>query len=355
MATGRFRPSKANPLTSGATAETVRLYRRLIDMGKRSGYLLGTNEMLAGDVGTYPSPTTYDTQGALQANTGRGASIVGFEYHDSAWSTRYGSTGTTYIRAQIIAAAAAGKVIELHHHMGNPATGALPGVGTAWPPSGAGSAYDLTGTPLTTIKSGGAQFSAWTAYLDRLAAFIASLTDAQGKLIPIIWRPFHEVNGGWFWWSTNQADLKTVWQQMVTYLRDTKGLTNVLFCFNWSSDTASLSGWYPGDAYVDVLSLDHYVNSSGPNIWTGGTLAAAYSAMLAVNSSKPCILAEFGYQQQSTNNSVWAETARFLGTTYSRFAAAMLWRSPWGPATTDSAGTKADQAAMVADPRSLTL
>lgn len=348
------------PLTAGASTETVRLYRRLIDGGKRSNFLLGTNDQFAAMPATQAAPTWFECEAALLANTGRRSSVVGFEYHDPTWTSRYGTTGTAAVRAAIIAANARGQVIALHNHMGNPATGQLSREGQTYPYpggnyDGTGYVYDMTGSPLAAIKTGGAQFSAWTAYLDRLATFIASLTDSQGRLIPIIWRPFHEVNGGWFWWGSNAADMRAVWQQMVTYLRDTKGLTNVLYCINWDTSNSSLSGWYPGDAYVDVLSLDHYVNSASPNIWTGGTLASAYAAMLAINGSKPCILAELGYQQHATTANVWAETARIIATSYPRIAAVMLWRSPWGPATTDSTASKTDQTAMVNEPRSLTL
>lgn len=355
MMSRAFMPSRAMPNTSGATAETVALYRRLIDLGRRSTILLGASDMLAGDVATYPSPTFYGTQEVFGAVAACQPSMLSVEYHDSAWSTRYGSTGTDYVRAQIIAAANAGKAIALHHHPGNPVTGSLAGVGTQWPPVGAGSCYDTTGTPLPTLLSGGANDAAFLAHLDRLATFLATLIDSRGQKIPVVLRWLHECNGGSFWWGTNSTSYVQVWQRMVAYLRDTKGVTNALYCINWSTDSAALSAWYPGDTYCDVLSLDHYDYAGTPTFSAGGKFAAAWAAMQAINSTKPAVIGEMGYENNANSPVIWSSSVQALATTYRRAAAVSLWRTPWGPSASDSASLKADFAAACADIRTLVL
>ncbi len=358
MLTG-FPASKATPISSGASTETVRLYRRLHDMGRKVSFLLGTSDHFAAMPNTAPSPTFFGSEESLIANTGRRASVICFEYHDSNWTSRYGSTGTTVMRNKIIAANALGQVVVLHNHMGNPVTGQLSREGQTYPYpggnyDGTGYVYDTTGSPLNAIKTGGAQIAAWTAYLDRLATFIESLVDASGKKIPVILRWFHEANGGWFWWGTSAADYKIVWQQFVAYLKDTKALTNVLFNVNFTTES-SFSGWYPGDTYVDIISLDNYDNTSTPTVGNGGKLATAYTAMLALSTAKPFALGEFGYENHGNNTSIWTQGVSAFTSTYRKFGMAVMWRTPWGPDTSDSTASKANQSAMASDPRVLTL
>lgn len=355
-----FRPFRGSLLTPNATAETVDAFRRLGQFSRRASILSGTSDMLGGTVAANPSPTFYETEAIFSNISGRRPAMMAFEYHDSAWSDCYGPIGTSAVRDKIIAAANAGQMVALHHHAGNPVTGALAGVSTtAWPrnPAGAGECYDMSGSPMSSIKTGGAQEAQYLAYLDRLSAFLASLVDARGRLIPIFLRPFHELNGGWFWWS-DQSNFVAVWQKMVTYLRDVKGVRNAIYVLNFSTEqTSNYSAWYPGNSYVDVLSTDNYDNAAaGASPENGGKLAAGYSALLALSSSKPVMLAETGYQYGSTNVAgIWQSTLQKLCTSYKAFGAYLLWRPTYGPSLSNSAEVKADFAAMVNDPRSVSL
>ncbi len=77
---------------------------------------------------------------------------------------------------------------------------------------------------------------------------------------PILFRPFHEMNGGWFWWGSHSdaypADrYKKLYQLTVDYLRKNE-VTNILYV--WSPDSDAAFDFYPGDDYVDVLGLDIY-------------------------------------------------------------------------------------------------
>lgn len=75
--------------------------------------------------------------------------------------------------------------------------------------------------------------------------------------IPIVFRPLHEMNGGWFWWgnkAVTAAEYKTLYQLMVTYIKErTK---SVLFC--WSPNSSFNTEYYPGNDYVDVVGVDAY-------------------------------------------------------------------------------------------------
>jgi mannan endo-1,4-beta-mannosidase len=113
--------------------------------------------------------------------------------------------------------------------------------------------------------------------LDRVAA--AFRRHGLDRL-PIVLRPFHEHNGGWFWWGapywscqdviaeprvTGQAAYRLVFQMLVDRLRNELGLDNLLIAYSPGStlDESDYLAGYPGDAYVDVLGIDYYYAADG--------------------------------------------------------------------------------------------
>lgn len=75
--------------------------------------------------------------------------------------------------------------------------------------------------------------------------------------IPVLLRPFHEMNGNWFWWGdqTNNNYIE-LYRLFVDYLRVTKGFNNLIYV--WSPNADFESSYYPGDEYVDIVGLDYY-------------------------------------------------------------------------------------------------
>jgi hypothetical protein len=115
------------------------------------------------------------------------------------------------------------------------------------------------------------------AEMDVAASELKLLRDAG---VPVIWRPFHEVNGNagpnngngaWFWWGAKGPEVfKQAWKLMFERFTQHHGLTNLIWCYNPTAVTGALEAWYPGDAYVDMISLDIYPTSGHP------TFAAEY-------------------------------------------------------------------------------
>ena len=58
-------------------------------------------------------------------------------------------------------------------------------------------------TAFKSILPGGANHEWYKKKLDKIASVILNLKGANGELIPIIFRPFHEFDGNWFWWGQN--------------------------------------------------------------------------------------------------------------------------------------------------------
>jgi mannan endo-1,4-beta-mannosidase len=97
----------------------------------------------------------------------------------------------------------------------------------------------------------------WMKELDLLAGGLQQLKDAG---VVVLWRPFHEMNGGWFWWGAKDPDVFIkVWKHMFDYFTRTKGLDNLLWVYapNHGQNTAK---YYAGDRYVDLVGLDAYTD-----------------------------------------------------------------------------------------------
>lgn len=331
------------PVTAGATAQTKSLYRYLKSFSGREAFVFGAHDRF--DDPAY-APNAHGYLDIYQSIAGRKPSMMQWEYVDSQQADDgAGSTGAVRqpnLLATMRAFAASGGINMLHDHPGHPVTGTMSK--SMIPSSGAGSAWDTTAGGLAAINTGGAQEAQFLAYLDRLAAFIAAVGT------PVIYRPFHEVNGSWFWWggAAAAATFRAVWIKMYNYLTVTKGLTNVLFCLNLSgtddstaviaNNVQAYSQWYPGDAYVDILSIDYYNDRTWAEstVWSLArkVLREGFDALnvLAAPGGKPVLFAEAGYANASAQKAdLWALVGSDMASVYRDCAALGLWRAPWGP------------------------
>lgn len=144
------------------------------------------------------------------------------------------------------------------------------------------------------------------------ASLMRSLETARDTLktleeagVPVLWRPLHECNGGWFWWCTVQdgkvldaSCVKRLWQYFYNYLEVECGLTNLIWVYspNYTTNTSTTSGTqlctynYPGDDYVDIVGCDWYTGTGKASDLFGA--ANSYPSM--VSTGKIAALTEFG-------------------------------------------------------------
>ena len=169
-----------------------------------------------------------------------------------------------------------------------------------------------------SILPGGANHEWYKKKLDKVASVASNLKGANGELIPIIFRPFHEFDGSWFWWGASFCspdEYKTAYQFTVDYLKNTKGVHNILYAFspdNSYSTQADYLSRYPGDKYVDILGMDNYGDFDNQGT-AGASRANSKLKMisdLAINKVKIAALTETGYQVTSTKPPVadWFST-----------------------------------------------
>lgn len=190
-------------------------------------------------------------------------------------------------------------IITISWHVVNPVSSQWPGVKE---PNGAGSAWDvemLSAEATNAVRSvlpGGTNNAMFNSWLNRLARFFLSLRDESGHLIPFIFRPWHEHSGDFFWWGRQRCydeEYASLYRYTVDYLRS-KGLHNILYAYNTDkvySAEEYLRG-YPGDEYVDMLSIDWY--GSGEEFNKAIDQALAFTTALAKQRGKLHALSECG-------------------------------------------------------------
>ena len=111
------------------------------------------------------------------------------------------------------------------------------------------------------LTPGTAEYTQLLAAMDRAVPYLQQLEDAG---VPVLWRPFHELDGGWFWWSKGGSDaFVRLWQLMYSRYTDFWGLDNLIWLLGYSGNGGNMAAWYPGDDYVDVIGADSY--SPGAN------------------------------------------------------------------------------------------
>lgn len=154
------------------------------------------------------------------------------------------------IRKEIINQYQRGGMASLSWHVRNPKTG--------------GDAWDVTDT--TVVKSilpGGENHEKFSGWLTKVADFLNSLKMADGVKVPVLFRPWHEHTGSWFWWGEKLCtpdEYKALWHMTVDSLR-THGVDNALYAYSPGSepkDTAQYLKRYPGDDIIDLIGFDTY-------------------------------------------------------------------------------------------------
>ena len=119
-------------------------------------------------------------------------------------------------------------------------------------------------------------------------AIAVPLQQLQAAGVPILWRPLHEAEGGWFWWGAKgPGAFKGLWQLVYNRLTTADHLHNLVWVY--SATQALNPDWYPGDKYVDVAGTDLYPSdTSDPLDTSWDTMQQQYGGRKLV------ALTEFG-------------------------------------------------------------
>jgi mannan endo-1,4-beta-mannosidase len=134
------------------------------------------------------------------------------------------------------------------------------------------------GTPL---------YEKWRKQMDLFAGYLQQLNDAH---IPIIFRPYHEMNGDWFWWCGRKGPggFIALWDQLYNYYTKEKHLDNLLWAWTPDKPWPDVADYYPGDATVDLLGCDIYPIKGETEVYP----QAFYDRMYKLAHGKPLALTE---------------------------------------------------------------
>ena len=146
-----------------------------------------------------------------------------------------------------------GGVVTVAWHFSNPVSGG----GFYW--------QDSVSLPAVKyIIPGGTAHSAYKEILKNIGEWAKATKGSDGKQVPMIFRPFHEFDGGWFWWGKphcTREEFISLWRFTVSYLRDSIGVHNFLYAFspdNRFNTEAEYLERFPGDEWVDMVGVDNY-------------------------------------------------------------------------------------------------
>ena len=127
-----------------------------------------------------------------------------------------------------------------------------------------GTAWDISSDQVVaSVLEGGENHEVFMGWLQTLGNFFDTLRDADGKLIPFIFRPWHENTGSWFWWGQKLCtteQYKALVRLTYEYLEGERGFDNIVWCFspNLDVDADGYMERYPGDDIIDIMGLDAY-------------------------------------------------------------------------------------------------
>ena len=170
----------------------------------------------------------------------------------------------TKMREEIIKHHLRGGVVTISWHPRNPVT-TIDGGGLAGQKFPKGTAWDVSdSTVVRNILKGGAKYDKFQTWMQRLSEFLATLKTDDGQKVPIIFRPWHENTGSWFWWGENfcsAEEYKALWNMLQDKL-NADGFDNLLWAYspgmapNLTED--KYIERYPGDDRIGVVGIDGY-------------------------------------------------------------------------------------------------
>ncbi|MFZ6038488.1 glycoside hydrolase family 26 protein [Seramator thermalis] len=184
-------------------------------------------------VGDYPAVMGFDL-GRIELGSEKNIDNVSFEK----------------IRQEIIRQYQRGGMITMSWHVNNPLTD-----GDSWDVKNEENA-------VASVLPGGQNHNKFLRWLQSAADFFNSLKTEDGTKIPIVFRPWHEHTGSWFWWGKDLCateEYKQLWKMTVEFFRG-KGVNNLLYAYSPDIQGPGqiYMERYPGDEYVDILGLDGY-------------------------------------------------------------------------------------------------
>lgn len=310
------------PANSSASQQTRDLLGFIHSLSGKSEHCV-----LSGQFIRWNHNASLEELAGVHAKTGRWVAIAAGDYYTNdqkvAHPINYRLTNDV-----LVGYARAGGLVSVSIHMNNPLTG-----GPAWD-----SNIDLQ----EVITHGSKSHSDWLAQMKQVAD---GLDELRRSGFVVLFRPYHEMTGGWFWWGgKDPSAFKTLWQTTFRYLSQDRGLDNLLWLYTPAAGVGDMLQFYPGDQFVDLVGFDAYTPDPAD-------LRSNYESLLS--TGKPFGFGEYGPMNGGAKAADpdrpynWSRFARSLREDFPLACYFITWRDHWGLNQHDDPG------ALLKDPRVL--
>ena len=217
-----------------------------IMFGHQDTYLYGHSWKVEADATGFDKTDIHDVTGRYPALYG--LDLGGIELDSP---LNIDKNDFNHMRASAVAHHERGGIVTFSWHPRNPLTG--------------GDTWDNNSTEVVaSILPGGEKHEMFMGWLSKAADFLGSIKDAEGNMIPVIFRPWHEHTRDWFWWGQNLCTTEqyvALWRMTHDYMTNVRGFNHLVW--SYSPDAGGLTDdnfgeKWPGDDVVDMVGIDFY-------------------------------------------------------------------------------------------------
>jgi mannan endo-1,4-beta-mannosidase len=217
-----------------------------IMFGHQDTYLYGHSWKVEADATEFDRTDIHDVTGQYPALYGM--DLGGIELDSP---LNIDKNDFNHMRASAVAHHERGGIITFSWHPMNPLTG--------------GNTWDTQSTEVVaSVLPGGENHEKFMGWLSKAADFLGSIKDAEGNMIPVIFRPWHEHTRDFFWWGQNLCTTEqyvALWRMTHDYMTKERGLNHLVW--SYSPDAGGLTDdnfgeKWPGDDVVDMVGIDFY-------------------------------------------------------------------------------------------------
>ena len=310
---------------SGSTGPADRLLsdlqasvdRGAILFGQQDAYMYG-HTWKASDINSLDRTDVGDVCGMHPA-------VLGLDLGGIELGSEHNLDGNSFdfMRRAALGHYAQGGILTFSWHPRNPLTG-----GDSWDVS--------SDKAVASVLEGGEKHEFFMGWLSLCADYLETFRDADGNLVPMIFRPWHEHTGSWFWWGQNlcTADqYRALWKMTYDYMTSDRGLDNLVWAYSPGAgvDAEGYMERYPGDDMVDLLGLDCYQYGEAPQ--SSETYSAqlketlAFMTELGKEHGKQIALTETGFEGIPYGK--WWTEVLYPAVKDYPLSYVLMWRNAW--------------------------
>lgn len=247
--TGPSQAQKGKPIDPDVTPETRALFKNLKKLSKKHT-LFGHQHATEYGRGWSNESGRSD----VKSVTGSHPAVIGVDFSGfSGRSPEAIAESKEDLRKNVVDTYNRGGVTTIAWHFSNPVS--------------RGGFYWVDSLSLPAVKyiiPGGEAHEKFKDILKGIGEWAHSIKGPDGELVPVIFRPYHEFDGGWFWWGAAHCtpeEFKSLWRFTVSYLKDSLDVHNFLYAFSPDNKFLTEEKFlerYPGDEWVDMVGMDNY-------------------------------------------------------------------------------------------------